>query len=258
MKNQIKDKTKMPDSLKSELLLKEIDILQTKINNYDKNILIIKGWAITMWTGMWLWILGVLKSDNSEDLVLSIQISQILILVFTVALIFFWLFEALLKYYQTFNLRRDFQLVINIRDKFDYYTGTEISEDDKKDKRFSFYSPQGTEQIQGKDITKLWRCILLRNVSCYYLFLIGINLIVIGHLTTAIHIGWVIGCAFLFIAIFFFVFAIHQKLFSLWKESDRKLRKRIEALILFSALLVIWIVIIFIPVITHSLSQLLQ
>jgi len=90
----------------SQLLLKEIEIIQLKISTFDDLSFKIKGWAITLWSAIIIW--GY-KNSNYDFLIVAI------IVVFS-----FWLVDAYFKTYQKrFRLRiRTIEDFINSNDTY--------------------------------------------------------------------------------------------------------------------------------------------
>ncbi len=131
----------MTDNFQTKILLKEISVIREQIKNYDKFLLIIKGWAITLWTGVWLWLLT--QQGN-------IGYTVNLILFF--ALLFFWFIDTLFKYYQTAFFVRDRQIEDNIENYLNYYKNIEKH----KPNELSLYSPTGKGQkVKKKNIINM-------------------------------------------------------------------------------------------------------
>lgn len=149
---------------KQNIVLKEIELLQERIGSYDKHTLIIKGWAITIWAGIWLFIINqsIIKID------FSLIIAGLLGIF---ALFFFWGFDSLYKYYQRAFIVRTKQIEDNIKDRYTEFSNQSIPPED-----LILFNPTGDKSKAHRDLQKLWRCILLRNVSVFYLTLMAISL----------------------------------------------------------------------------------
>lgn len=150
-------------SFKEDLILKEIEILQERIEDYDKHVLLIKGWAITIWSGIWLFIINQLISGIYFFLIVADLIGIF-------ALLFFWAFDSLYKYYQRAFIVRTKQIEDNIEKRYD-----EITNNTKPTEKLILFNPTGIKSDAHRYLHKLWRCLLLRNVSVFYLTLIGIS-----------------------------------------------------------------------------------
>lgn len=160
-------------SFKEELILKEIEILQERIEDYDKHVLLIKGWAITIWSGIWLFIINQLISGIDFFLIVADLIGIF-------ALLFFWAFDSLYKYYQRAFIVRTKQIEDNIEEKYDEITSKNTTE------KLIIFNPTGIKSDAYRDLHKLWRCLLLRNVSVFYLSLIGISFFGMSLITNQI------------------------------------------------------------------------
>lgn len=159
-------------NFKENLVLKEIEILQERIDSYDKHTLIIKGWAITIWSGIWLFIIN--------QMILKIDFSLIIAGLGSIfAILFFWGFDSLYKYYQRAFIVRTKQIEDIIKEKF-----IEITNSSNQNDSLILFNPTGNKSDAYRYLHKLWRCILLRNVSVFYLSLIGISLFVLSFISS--------------------------------------------------------------------------
>ena len=160
--------------LLEKLFLTDFSSIQPNIGRYDTHSLIIKGWAITLWSGLMYFII---KESVHELFIIQIVILQI-----------FWLFDALYKFYQRrFTLRYD-----EIRQYFDDHNidiknGEIVISHNKNNKSgLKIINPREEFPLLEKADEKqaLTRCILLRAVSVVYIFLISgslyVSMVIIG------------------------------------------------------------------------------
>jgi len=156
---EIKGDTK---DLLEKFLLSDFSSLQNGIGRYDTHSLIIKGWAITLWSGL---MYLIVKESVPE-----------LFLVQVISLLIFWSFDALYKYYQR-------RLALRYSEMIHYFEGYKLNTENgefkvvyysknKKDLslinlREEFTHPKAEERIALK------RCIVLRVVSVIYIYLIS-------------------------------------------------------------------------------------
>ena len=145
-----------------KLFISDFSFLQNGIGRYDTHSLIIKGWAITIWSGLMYFIV---KESVHE-----------LFLIQVILLITFWSFDALYKYYQR-------RLALRYSEMIHYFEGYKLntkngelkvvySSKNKKDLslinlREEFTHPKADERKALK------RCIVLRVVSVIYIYLIS-------------------------------------------------------------------------------------
>ncbi len=107
-----------------EFLLKEIEVVQNQISKCDEYSLIVKGWAITLWSALILFAI----SQNTTDLKISI-------LWFSFFNLFpFWVIDAYFKYFQRTSIARS-NLISD-------YLNNHIKED-SQDFTFRIYDPVG-------------------------------------------------------------------------------------------------------------------
>ncbi|MFW9872862.1 MAG: hypothetical protein ACFFG0_07155 [Candidatus Thorarchaeota archaeon] len=166
---------KNPENKTKELLqnlfLTDFSTIQSQIGRYDHHSLLIKGWAITLWSGLMYFII----KESVYDLFL-IQI---------IALLIFWSFDALYKFYQRrLALRSD-----ELRKYLKIYKLNVIEgnieliykEDTNLDRTagLDIINPRETFQDKLADKKlKLRRCILLRVVSVIYIYLISATFLI--------------------------------------------------------------------------------
>ena len=77
-------------------LLKEIEVIHNQISKCDEYSLIVKGWAITLWTALLLFVISQNPNEiNINVLCLSIG-----------SLFMFWIIDAYFKYFQRMSIAR--------------------------------------------------------------------------------------------------------------------------------------------------------
>ncbi|MBD3214673.1 MAG: hypothetical protein GF311_18830 [Candidatus Lokiarchaeota archaeon] len=161
----------MTDSEKflKDIFLREISNIDQNIGRYDTHSLIIKGWAITLWSALTFF---------------AIQYSIYLLFLIQIPLLFiFWSFDALYKFYQRRFVIRSEKILNFLRDYGITKKDNELVIGNKKqDGRFEkdtlnlvIQREEHLIEISKEDDKKLksiGRCFIIRVVSVFYLFLI--------------------------------------------------------------------------------------
>ena len=155
-----------------ELLQKEIDEIQVKISDYDNTSFKIKGWAVTIWSGIVVW--GISQKSPVVSLISIIAISG------------FWILDTYFKIYQNRSMYRmgRIEAFLNNRPPYKNKGLKEAFEQGLINvKEFPIHDPIGNktskEIINNKTIvdeyyktkTNFWRCFKLHNVSTLYVAL---------------------------------------------------------------------------------------
>lgn len=145
-----------------KLFISDFSSLQNGIGRYDTHSLIIKGWAITIWSGLMYFIV---KESVHE-----------LFLIQVILLIIFWSFDALYKYYQRF-------LALRYSEMMDYFEGYKLKTKEGELKFVYYSNDKGDLSIinlrekstysKAAKRKALKRCIVLRVVSVIYIYLIS-------------------------------------------------------------------------------------
>lgn len=158
-------------------MLKEIEVVQNQISKCDEYSLIVKGWAITLWSALILFAI----SQNTTDLKISI-------LWFSFFNLFpFWVIDAYFKYFQRTSIARS-NLISD-------YLNNHIKED-SRDFTFRIYDPVGRISKERKEKEKkkenyYWknyfkglsflRSFIVRVVSTLYCYLIIFTFIIMYY-----------------------------------------------------------------------------
>ena len=152
-----------------DLLMKEAEMVQEKIKDYDILSFKIKGWCITLW---------------SAFIVLGFQfhIQGIIIIIYSTSIsLIFWLLDTFFKIYQRVWAVRmqDIQDFIN---STDYYEGKGLKQqlDNKPNNKFYVFDLVGRISTnkkpkykeKKKELTNFWKAFLVRNVWVIYYGLI--------------------------------------------------------------------------------------
>ncbi len=156
-----------------DLLLKELEIIQFKITEYDKLSFRIKGWTITLWSGIILWGIYALLPGMLISFILGIELA------------IFWFLDTLFKIYQRYHIVRLewIQDFINYKNRFaninlkTQVENGEISEIllfDVNSRMGSQYDDVFKDILKRK--TNILRCLFVRNIFPLYigLLLVGI------------------------------------------------------------------------------------
>ncbi len=156
-----------------ELLLKELEIIQFKITEYDKLSFRIKGWTITLWSGIILWGVYTLLPGLLISFILGIELT------------IFWFLDTLYKIYQRYHIVRlewvqDF---INNKNRFTNINLKTQVESEEISEIFIF-DVNGRMGSQYDDVfkvilkrkTNIFRCLFVRNIFPLYsgLLLVGV------------------------------------------------------------------------------------
>jgi len=156
-----------------ELLLKELEMIQFKITEYDKLSFRIKGWTITLWSGIILWGIYALLPGLLISFILGIELT------------IFWFLDTLYKIYQRYHIVRlewvqDF---INNKNRFTNINLKTQVESEEISEIFIF-DVNGRMGSQYDDVfkvilkrkTNIFRCLFVRNIFPLYsgLLLVGI------------------------------------------------------------------------------------
>ncbi len=193
------------NKVKNDIFLKELEIIREKITNYDNFSLIMKGWAITLWSTIIIWYL-----NNGNNTILCISI---------IAIISFWFFDALHKFYQRGAAVRDKQIQKNLRDPefISFLSGKCNAEEDH-----ILYNPTG--ELSDSEFLRyqnIFRCFLLRQVCVVYLFLISLSFLIMNEI-----ISLIISIAIIVISIILFFVGIDKYFdkFTKWKKLSEKVK----------------------------------
>ena len=155
-----------------KLLLKELEIVHTHIKRFDDYSFLIKGWAITLWSAITLWVVNEYSSTN-----------YIILLYFPLIIPFlFWLEDGLMKYFQRVSIARS-------RFIEDYFN-KKISKENLKELDFPLFDPVGRISCENEFyktnylmITRFWKCLEVRMVSLLYSIILILSLLIIVILT---------------------------------------------------------------------------
>lgn len=160
-----------------DLLLKELEIIQFKITEYDKLSFRIKGWAITLWSGITLWGIYALLPGLLISFILGIELA------------IFWFLDTLYKIYQRYHIVRLewIQDFINNKNRFaNINLKTQVeSEEISEILLFDVNGRMGSQyddafKVILKRKTNILRCLFVRNIFPLY----------IGLLLVGIYIGF--------------------------------------------------------------------
>jgi len=147
-----------------KIFLSEISTLDQSTGKYDTHSLLIKGWAITLWSGLMYFVL--------KESLYAIFLIQIFIL------LIFWSFDGLYKLYQRSFALRSAQIqkfFENFKILF-YENKLKIKNCGKKIKPIPFTNPRANFGDQKLDkMHKFRRCLVLRVVSILYIYLISVT-----------------------------------------------------------------------------------
>lgn len=158
-----------------DILLKELEILQFKITEYDKFSLQIKGWAITLWSGIILWGLYALLSGT------------LIIIILVMELAIFWFLDTLFKIYQRYHVVRLewIQDYINNKNRF---INVNLKSQVKKGEisgifLFDINSSMGSQYDKEfkkklKRKKNILRCFFVRNVFPLYVILLIVGILI--------------------------------------------------------------------------------
>ncbi len=188
------------DSNQKEFLLKEIEVIQNQISKCDEYSLIVKGWAITLWTALFLFAISQITND--------IKIITLLFSIFS--LFAFWIIDAFFKYFQRMSIARS-NLISD-------YLNKQIPEN-SQDFIFRIYDPVGriSKELRNnqkrknnyywKNYIKRFRFLksfIVRVVSILYCFLIGITFIIMNIIAQNCIYPFLAG-TFFFLGVILFI-----------------------------------------------------
>lgn len=130
-----------------EFLLKEIEVIYNQISKFDEYSLIVKGWAITLWTALFFYAITQ-NNNNSEIGVLWLSIG---------ILLGFWLIDTYFKV---------FQRVFIARSNFisDYLNGQTPPKENNKEVKFPIYDPIGRISKERKEKKKEKKIIIGKTI----------------------------------------------------------------------------------------------
>jgi len=165
--------TKLFDYQK-QLLLQEIETIQSKISIYDNLSFTIKGWAVTLWSA--IVIFGV-KENNIEIIIVSIFV-----------VLAFWILDTYFKIYQR-RLTTRMGVIEDFLNNIEEYELKGLKEAFKQNSfdNFIIHDPIGrlslkqnqNFQSKYKRKTSFWNCFFNWNVSLVYITLCVSELIFI-------------------------------------------------------------------------------
>jgi hypothetical protein len=165
------------------ILLKEIDLINRQIQQYDEHSLKIKNWAITVWSAAIFFVI-----TQYYLLISSTPFIAELLLYFPLFIpIPFWGFDGLYKKFQRTFIARS-EAIRDFLNKNDtkYELGTIGNNDEQDLYKFPIYDPVGrisrnTKYYREKYFkkTKFLRCLLVRIVSMVYFILISFTCLII-------------------------------------------------------------------------------
>ncbi len=193
---------------RSNLILKEIEIIQNKIDNFDEHSLIIKGWAITLWSAIWLWAINqwIENPNNSIEWIIIIGV---------VAVIFFWLFDSLFKFYQRAFIVRTKQIESYLNNIKSFKKYVENNLENALESSIKIFNPTGEKSSEFQNYQNLLRCFFLRYVCTLYFALEGISFVGIYMIFNSSNShcpSLILGIIFLILTIIFLIFG-HDKTF---------------------------------------------
>lgn len=156
-----------------DLLLKEVEIIQYKITEYDKLSFRIKSWTITLWSGIILWGIYALLPGILISLIIGIE------------LMIFWFIDTLFKIYQRYHVVRLewIQDFINNKNRFtNINLKTQIK--NREISRILLFDVNSRMGSQYDDVyrnilkrkTNILRCLFVRNIFPLYIGLILVGI----------------------------------------------------------------------------------
>lgn len=229
----------MNDNTLKEIFLSELNNLDTNIGRYDTHSLIIKGWAITLWSG-----LAYFAIKESVHFLFAVQIFILLI---------FWSFDALYKYYQRrFAIRsekinaflKDYIIIADENNnlKFEKKKITE-NNDEKNTKRPNDNIKKKNMEIitlplvihrevspilignNESKLKSLYRSLILRVVINVYLFLIAVSFLTAYYIVPNIN---AIGLWFLVDSLIIISFSVFNYIFGYDNAISGYIKKKIR------------------------------
>ena len=197
--------------LLEKIFLTDFSEIQARIGMYDNHSLIIKGWAITLWSGLMYFIF---KESVHELFIIQI-----------IMLLIFWSLDALYKFFQR-------RLALRYGELQKYFEGYSLDIENGELKiTYNKNNKSGLKIINQredflldkKEIDErkaLKRCILLRAVSVIYIYLISAS-----FLTSVIiieRIEWfflipILVCSFIILS-----FGVYTYIFGIDDEIEKK------------------------------------
>lgn len=186
--------------LLEKLFLSDFSSLQTQIGRYDNHSLLIKGWAITLWSGFMYFII--------REEVYELFIIQIIIL------LIFWSFDALFKFYQRKLALRADEIRENLKGYKLNIAGGELNfiwkekNTGENENDIDIINPrEDFKNTKADQRKKLRRCILLRVVSIVYIYLISANFLISVYIIESIdQISFIIILIFSLVILCFGIF----------------------------------------------------
>lgn len=208
-----------------DLLLKELEIIQFKITEYDKLSFRIKGWTITLWSGIILWGIYALLPGMLISIILGIELA------------IFWFLDTLFKIYQRYHIVRlewiqDFInhknrfANINLKTQFENGEISKILLFDVNGRMGSQYDDVFKDILKRK--TNILRCLFVRNIFPLYIGLLFVGIYIgfyLENFDSIILFSYALIASFTFI-ILFIVFTIIHKYIII--PSDRKFMEPIK------------------------------
>lgn len=151
-----------------KIFLTDFSTIQSEIGRYDSHSLIIKGWAITLWSGLMYFII---KESIHELFIIQI-----------ILLLVFWSFDALYKFFQR-------RLALRYNELQKYFEGYNLNIGKKGELKIKYNenTRSGLKIInpredfldeKSEERKSLNRCILLRAVSVVYFYLISASFLI--------------------------------------------------------------------------------
>ena len=193
-----------------DLLLKELEIIQFKITEYDKLSFKIKGWSITLWTGIILWGIYALLPGILISIIQGIALS------------IFWFLDTLFKIYQRYHVVR-LEWIQDFVNQKNNFADSGLSDEIKKGRIsnllfFDVNSRMGSQYDNVfKDLlkrkTNILRCLFVRNIFPIYigLILVGIYIgIYLENYNSIVLISYGIIATTSFMILLFAFLAIHK------------------------------------------------
>lgn len=193
-----------------DLLLKELEIIQLKITEYDKLSFKIKGWSITLWTGIILWGIYALLPGILISIIQGIALS------------IFWFLDTLFKIYQRYHVVR-LEWIQDFVNQKNNFADSGLFDEIKKERisNLLFFDVNGRMGSQYDNVfkdllkrkTNILRCLFVRNIFPIYigLILVGIYIgIYLENYNSIVLISYGIIASTSFMILLFLLLAVHK------------------------------------------------
>ena len=194
--------------IQTDLLLKEVEIIQYKITEYDKLSFKIKGWSITLWSAIILWGFYALLPGILISIILGIE------------LMIFWFLDTLFKIYQRYHGVRlewiqDFInnknrfVNINLKTQVEGGVISEILLFDINSRMGSQYDGVFKKILKRK--TNFFRCFFVRNVFPLYVGLMLVGIYIGLYIENSIFLNYYALIASIVFVVLIVVFTLIHK-----------------------------------------------